>query len=212
MNWRIKNNTSQEHLHSQSSASPMYVTQESPIEGAGGISVIDNKVLFYSDIDSESCMELNRILLELDNKLQSLKVDLGDEYSPIIHLHLHTNGGDIFAAFSTINTMNSLKSTVYTYIDGFVASAGTIISCKGHKRFIGKYGHMMIHQLSGDMYGKFTEIEDSFEDYSNLMKLLKQYYKEYTKVPMKKIDEILKHDLSMSAEKCLEYGLVDQIL
>ena len=44
------------------------------------------------------------------------------------------------------------------------------------------------------------------------MKLLKQYYKEYTKIPMKKIDEILKHDLSMSAEECLGYGLVDEIL
>lgn len=212
MNWRIKNNTSQEQFQNQSSVSPMYVTQESPIEGTDGISVIDNKVLFYSDINSESCMGLNRILLELDNKLQSLKVDIGDEYSPIIHLHLHTNGGDVFAAFSTINTMSFIKSKVYTYIDGYVASAGTIISCKGHKRFIGKYGHMMIHQLSGEMYGKFTEMEDSFTDYSDLMKLLKRYYKEYTKIPMKKIDEILKHDLSMSAEKCLEYGLVDQIL
>lgn len=212
MNWRIKNNISQEQVQNQSSVSPMYVTQESPIEGTDGISVIDNKVLFYSDINSESCMGLNRILLELDNKLQSLKVDLGDEYSPIIHLHLHTHGGDVFAAFSTINTMSSLKSKVYTYIDGYVASAGTIISCKGHKRFIGKYGYMMIHQLSGEMYGKFTEMEDSFTDYSDLMKLLKRYYKKYTKIPMKKIDEILKHDLSMSAEKCLEYGLIDQIL
>jgi ATP-dependent Clp endopeptidase proteolytic subunit ClpP len=212
MNWRIKNNTPQEQSQNQLPISPLYVTKESSIQGSGGISVVDNKVLFYSDIDSESCLELNRILLELDNKLQSLKVDLGEEYSPIIHLHLHSNGGDVFAAFSSINTMSSLKSKVYTYIDGYVASAGTIISCKGHKRFIGKYGHMMIHQLSGEMYGKFAEIEDSFADYSDLMKLLKQYYKEYTKVPMKKIDEILKHDLSMSAEKCLEYGLVDQIL
>lgn len=212
MNWRIKNNTSPEQSQNQPLPSPMYVTQESLIQGSGGISVIDNKVLFYSDIGSDSCMELNRILLELDNKLQSIKVDLGDDYSPIIHLHLHTNGGDVYAALSTINTMSSLKSKIYTYVDGYVASAGTIVSCKGHKRFIGKYGHMMIHQLSGEMYGKFTEIEDSFNDYSDLMKLLKQYYKEYTKIPMKKIDEILKHDLSMSAQKCLDYGLVDQIL
>lgn len=207
-----KNKASLKETHQHSSIHPAHVGEELYIQGSSGVPVMSNKVLFYSDINSDSCMELNRVLLELDNKLQSLKVELGDEYSPIIHLHLHTNGGDVFAAFSTINTMSSLKSKVYTYIDGYVASAGTIISCGGHKRFIGKYGYMMIHQLSGEMYGKFTEMEDSFTDYSDLMKLLKRYYKEYTKIPMKKIDEILKHDLSMSAEKCLEYGLVDQIL
>lgn len=211
MNWKIKNNTGQDQPKAPQGL-PMYISEEEIPQIVGNIRVIDNKILFYSDIDYESCLELNKVLLEIDHKLQILKVTLGDDYNPVIHLHLHTNGGDVYAALSTVNTMSSLKSKVYTYIDGYVASAGTIISCKGHKRFIGKYGHMMIHQLSGEMYGKFTEIEDSFLDYSNLMKLLKQYYKEYTKIPMKRLDEILKHDLSMTAEECLEYGLIDKIL
>jgi len=210
MKWKLRNNSTPEQPSNTKTSTA--IEDDESFDIMGNIRMVGHKILFYSDIDQESCLELNRLLLELDYKLQTLKVVAGEDYNPVIHLHLHSNGGDVFAAFSTINTMSSLKSKVYTYIDGYVASAGTIISCKGHKRFIGKYGHMMIHQLSGEMYGKFTEIEDSFADYSNLMKLLKQYYKEYTKVPMKKIDEILKHDLSMTAEECLEYGLVDEIL
>ena len=41
---------------------------------------------------------------------------------------------------------------------------------------------------------------------------IKSVYKEYTKVPMKKLDEILKHDLLWDANTCLKYGLVDEII
>ena len=37
-------------------------------------------------------------------------------------------------------------------------------------------------------------------------------YKEYTKIPMKKLNEILKHDLMWDAETCLEYGMIDEIV
>ena len=41
--------------------------------------------------------------------------------------------------------------------------------------------------------------------------MIKGLYKEYTKVQMKKLDEILKHDIWWRAEDCLKFGLVDKI-
>ena len=41
---------------------------------------------------------------------------------------------------------------------------------------------------------------------------IKNVYKEHTKVPMKKLDEILKHDLLWDAKMCLKYGLVDEVI
>ena len=41
---------------------------------------------------------------------------------------------------------------------------------------------------------------------------IKNVYREYTRVPMDKIDEILKHDLLWDAKQCLEYGLIDEII
>ena len=46
----------------------------------------------------------------------------------------------------------------------------------------------------------------------NLMWKLRYIYKKYTKLPMKKLDEILKHDLMWDAKTCLEYGLIDEIV
>ena len=71
---------------------------------------------------------------------------------------------------------------------------------------------MLIHQLSSGSYGKFSEMEDDMENNRRIMKMIKDIYKQYTKVPMKQIDEILKHDLWFESSKCIELGLVDQVL
>ena len=42
--------------------------------------------------------------------------------------------------------------------------------------------------------------------------LIKNIYLEHTKMGEEKIDDLLKHDLWLDAETCLEYGLVDEIL
>jgi ATP-dependent protease ClpP protease subunit len=71
---------------------------------------------------------------------------------------------------------------------------------------------MLIHQLSSGVYGKFSEMEDEIYNCTNLMKLLKDFYKKNTKMPMKKLDELLKKDIWLNAEECVLYGLVDEIL
>ncbi len=45
-----------------------------------------------------------------------------------------------------------------------------------------------------------------------MMNTIKNVYKEHTKLPMKKLDEILKHDLMWDAKTCLKYGLIDEII
>lgn len=178
----------------------------------GGIRGIENKIYFYADIDSTSAVELIKMLVETDIKLQNTKNTLGDDYTPVCHLHLSTNGGEIFSAFAIVDTIRQMKSKVYTYVDGAVASAGTLISLAGEKRYMGKYSHLLIHQLSGGMYGKFNEMEDEIYNCTALMKLLKAFYKEKTKMPMKKLEEILNKDIWLSADECLQFGIVDQII
>ena len=177
-----------------------------------GIRVVENKIFFYGDITSEACLELNRILVELDLKLQNTRNNLGDDvFTPIIELHINTDGGCIFSAFSTVDTILNLKSKVYTHSDGIVASAGTLITGIGAKRYIGRHAHMLIHQLSSESYGKFSEIEDHFLNVTNLMKCLKDFYKKHTKLPMKRLDDLMKKDIFLNAEECLTFGIVDEI-
>ena len=179
---------------------------------SSNIRVVENTVFFYADVTEQSALELNAILYEIDAKLKNTYNFLGPDFVPHIKLRINSYGGSVFAGMAILDTIRNLKSEVHTYIDGAAASAATIISVAGKKRFIGRNSLMLIHQLSSGSYGKFSEMEDDMENNRRIMKMIKDIYKQYTKVPMKQIDEILKHDLWFDSSKCLEFGLVDQVL
>jgi ATP-dependent protease ClpP protease subunit len=71
---------------------------------------------------------------------------------------------------------------------------------------------MLIHQLSAMSWGKFRELQDDHINHTKLMETIKRIYDQYTKIPSKKLGEILDHDLWFDAETCIKYGLVDEIL
>jgi ATP-dependent protease ClpP protease subunit len=71
---------------------------------------------------------------------------------------------------------------------------------------------MLIHQLSSNLWGKYSEIEDEKKNLDLMMETIRNVYTEYTKVPIEELDEILKHDLMWDAKTCLKYNLVDRIV
>jgi ATP-dependent protease ClpP protease subunit len=71
---------------------------------------------------------------------------------------------------------------------------------------------MLIHQLSAGSWGKFEELKDDMENNHLIMNKIKGIYEQYTKIPKKQLDEILKHDLWWDAQTCLNYGLIDEII
>ena len=106
-----------------------------------------------------------------------------------------------------------MKTPIHTYVQGSVASAATLMSVCGSKRFMYKNSVMLIHQISTSMmYGKYHEFLDEIENQNLLMDKVKSIYKEKTKLDDETLDQMLQHDLWLSADKCLELGLVDKIL
>jgi len=180
--------------------------------GAGGntIRVVENTVYYYGDVTESNALDLNSTLHAVDKKLQVSGQFL--DVKPVIKLHINSYGGSLFAGLATVDTIRGLNAEVHSIIDGAAASAATIISCSCAKRSIGKYSKMLIHQLSSGMYGKYNELEDDMENNKHLMDTIKAIYKEHTKVPMKKLSEILKHDLWFDSKTCKDLGLVDEII
>lgn len=122
----------------------------------GSIKLVENTIYFYSDIDSMACGELNRLLREVDQRLnQVASIMQAESFVPTIHLRINSYGGDVFAGLSTVDTIRNLRSKVHTYIEGAAASAATIISVAGSKRYIGKNSFMLVHQLSAICSGTF---------------------------------------------------------
>lgn len=172
----------------------------------------ENTISFYGDVNTITAGEISRLLTETDIRLQNTKNILGEDYVPTIHLKIRSDGGSLFEGLAILDRMRTLKSKVYTYVEGGAASAATLISVTGNKRYIGKNSLMLIHQLSAGNYGNFQQLEEQQENYRRLMQIIKSVYKQYTKMPMKTLEEILKRDLWLTAEECLQYGMVDEII
>lgn len=172
----------------------------------------ENTISFYGEVNTVTAGEISRLLTEIDIKLQNTKNILGDDYTPTIHLKIRSDGGSLFEGLAILDRMRTLKSKIHTYVEGGAASAATLISVVGNKRYIGKNSLMLIHQLSAGNYGNFQQLEEQQENYRRLMQIIKSVYKQYTKMPMKTLEEILKRDLWLTAEECLKYGMVDEII
>ena len=107
------------------------------------------------------------------------------------------------------------KIDIVTIVEGCCASAGTLLSVLGKERQIRKHSYMLIHQLKSSFWGKMEEIKDEFENLNHLMDTIKSIYKERCNLPKKgkySLDNILKRDIWLDSKKCLEYGLVDEIM
>ena len=166
-----------------------------------------NHIYFNNDITTESSFELIKELKNVETQIKTLAITLGIEKMPI-YLHLTTDGGLIYSAMAIIDCIKSLSVDVYTVVSGFVASAGTLISLAGKKRYMCENAYMLIHELRSGMWGKMTEID---EEYSNLKKLMKhiiKIYVENTKLTKKELENILKKDFIWDMKECMEKGLI----
>ncbi len=175
------------------------------------IAVHENKIYYYAGVNRDSASELNKKIGELESKSLTFGNNL-DIDPPTLKLLINSGGGSITAGISSMDTILRCKVPVHTYVDGFCASAATFLSVVGEKRFMSRNSYMLIHQLSSNFWGKYSEFEDEKKNLDLMMTTIKNVYKEYTKVPMKKLDEILKHDLLWDAKICLKYGLIDEII
>jgi ATP-dependent Clp protease protease subunit len=129
-----------------------------------------------------------------------------------INLYITSNGGLVYQVFSAIDTIRGMKVPVNTICKGFVASAGTLLSLAGKRRFITESSYMLIHELRAGQWGKFTHLSESFDNSKQLMEHIKNMYLNRTKMTAEELDEQLKKDVSWNAQMCLEKGLVDEII
>jgi ATP-dependent Clp endopeptidase proteolytic subunit ClpP len=180
----------------------------------GYVEVINNRIYFYADIDRDKMLTLVKTLKEREDEMFMRHKTWQMDSVPNLRLYIQSYGGWAHAGFAGYDHIKNMDIPIHTYIDGVAASAATLLTLAGSKRYIHQNAFMMIHQARYDYWGTYThnELEDQVENAKNLMEALKKVYLKETKIPEKKLEEILNHDLYFSAEECIEYGLADEIV
>lgn len=130
-----------------------------------------------------------------------------------IYMYINSPGGLITSMYAIYDTMCYVKPDIVTIGFGEVASAGSFILCAGTKgkRCALENTEIMLHELSGGMQGKVTDVAIEYKRMEyHKQKMAKQYSK-MTGQKVKRILTDLERDYWMSPEEAKKYGVIDEI-
>lgn len=173
-----------------------------------------NKIYFYGSVTPQSCFMLRTKINELTHKSNKYASVYDTKPFPI-HLHIQSSGGSLFSIIYILDLIRNQDKTVpiYTFVDGFAASAATLMSVVGSKRYMTKNSLMLIHQLSAPTEnGKYAELQDQMYNMDSLMRIIINVYKENTNMTDEDLIYLLQKDIWLNSTECLKYGLVDEII
>lgn len=177
---------------------------DSEVETKTIIHTEDNNLYFQGEITPESCFYLQQNLI----KLQKIE----NKYN-CINFYIQSGGGSLLPTFGVIDTMKLSKIPVNTYINGYVASAATLLSVSGHKRFISKNSMMLIHSLRtviGEV--NYQQLEDNYYNSASMMNIVKNIYKDKSTIDNNQLEYLLQHDYWLNSTECLKYKFIDYII
>ena len=138
-------------------------------------------------------------------------MDILDSKKPI-YLEINSPGGSVTDGMSIINTIEHIKSPVYTIVSGQVCSMAALISICGDKRLIYSNSYWMQHS-SSDVVGDYINyIKDRTKFLCEFEHRTEKMLKNRTKLTANDIMKIRTGELWLNADSCLQKGIVDEII
>ena len=131
-----------------------------------------------------------------------------------ISLYINSPGGSVTAGFAIYDTMQYIKCDVSTICVGLAASMGAFLLSGGTKgkRLALPNSEIMIHQPSGGVQGKETDIRIVAKNILDTRDRLNRILAANTGKPIEQINEDTERDNYMTAQQAKEYGLIDNVV
>jgi ATP-dependent Clp endopeptidase proteolytic subunit ClpP len=159
-------------------------------------------VLLYGEIGEWNSADIARELIEA--AITYKKIDV----------RINSRGGEVLAGIAIFNTLrNIVDAEITIYIDGIAASIASAIAMCGKRVEMSRYARLMIHGVSGGMWGTKTELASLLEEIESLEETLCSIYAEKTGQTPEQIRETYfdGKDHWLTADEALELGFIDAI-
>ncbi len=161
----------------------------------------------YGPIASTSWWEDEVTPTQFSNDLKSL----GDVSE--ITVRINSGGGDVFAANAIQNMLKDHKAKIKVKIDGWAASAATIIAMAGDEILIPDNGIFMIHNPSIGLFGHYNKSD--FEDLINILDTTKKSiitsYAKRTGKEESEIAKLMNEETWYVGSEAVESGFCDAL-
>ncbi len=174
------------------------------IDQTGKVQVTKRTIYLFGTIDSNTAKQISEQLIGFDRQSQEP-----------IQIIIGSYGGEVYPAFSIIDTIKAMKSPVETVGMGMVMSAGLLIFMTGNTRKISSNASVLSHRFWGGLIGTQAELVAGRVEHDRLHQRIIDIYKEHTRLKTNEevLNNLLKEtDVWLTAQQAVEYGIADQVL
>lgn len=146
-----------------------------------------------------------------ENNAEAVRRKIQDVKAEKIHVHINSGGGSAFDGVAICNQLKQHSAEIIVHIDGWAASAASVIAMAGDKIIMPSNTVMMIHQASTFEYGNADLFEKTARDLRKIDSALAASYKKRFIGTDEELKQLLKDETWLTAEEAVALGLADEI-
>lgn len=146
-----------------------------------------------------------------ENNAEAVRRKIQDVKAEKIHVHINSGGGSAFDGIAICNQLKQHNAEIIVHIDGWAASAASVIAMAGDKIIMPSNTMMMIHQASTFEYGNADFFEKTARDLRKIDSALAASYKNRFVGTDEELKQLLKDETWLTAEEAVALGLADEI-
>jgi ATP-dependent Clp protease protease subunit len=170
-----------------------------------------------SNNDSPGFITVNHFNEQASNQFRRQFLALEQSDQAIIPIVVDSFGGDAYSLLSMVSLIESSNKPVATICDSKAMSCGAFLFSCGKKglRFISPRAYLLIHQVSHEVWGKYTDLVVSMEHTgtlnSEVFKLLDKNASKKAGYFERLLFKSSNSDLYFNAEEVVQHGLAEHI-
>ena len=168
----------------------------------------------YDEIEGDSSDFWTGEIIESNtsaNTIAKLIEDAGNVTE--INVFINSYGGDVKEGLGIYSLLARSEAKVTAYIDGFACSIASVIAMAADKVIMNPTSLMMIHRAWTVAAGNAEELRKMADDLEVIDKSIESAYmnKAGEKMDRDTLVELLAAETWLTADKCVEYGLCDEV-
>jgi ATP-dependent protease ClpP protease subunit len=165
----------------------------------------DNRIYFYCDVSAASAMELLKALRAADQEMTAAENRYGVRHRSLpIYLHVMSDGGEAFSGLMLADRLANYPRRLVGSIDGYAASAATLIALACHHRVMNSLGMILVHQGTTWIGGTHQQLADHKRMSDNMLEGLITFY-------LRAARGRLARESWLTASEAREMGFIDEI-
>lgn len=177
-------------------------------------------VYFYGYIDQASVQDLRRKLYgglnnteNTSNTRNKRNKSKARSNLPIV-IHLHSQGGLQAYGIALANMISEMHVPVAIVVDGYACSAATPMLVAAPYRVMHQASFVLFHESSFSLSSsiKAGELAMHYDIIKKRVDEYKRFYKTFTNLPSKTIDDMMARDAFMDHVQCIKHKVVDRVI